>query len=165
MNRLTLLVAAGFAVAGGISMAQDGEMSFFLTSAGPGNGADLGGLDGADAHCQALAQTAGSGGKTWRAYLSTDAVNARDRIGSGPWHNAARVLIAENVDDLHSDNANIDKETALDENGTYWFVPAATTPRISSNASAVARWYANANEQETPASAASRSPPSPGPDA
>ena len=117
MNRLTIFVAAAAAIATGISIAQDNEMSFFLTSAGPGNGADLGGLDGADAHCQALAEAAGSDGRTWRAYLSTDAINARDRIGAGPWHNAAGILIAENVDDLHSDNANIDKETAIDENG------------------------------------------------
>ncbi len=117
MKRLRLFVAAAAAIAAGISIAQDNEMSFFLTSAGPGKGADLGGLDGADAHCQALAEAAGSEGRTWRAYLSTDTINARDRIGDGPWHNAAGVLIAENVDDLHSDNANIDKETAIDENG------------------------------------------------
>ena len=92
-------------------------MGFFLTSTGPGNGADVGGLEGADAHCQALAESAGAGSATWKAYLSTDSINARDRIGSGPWHNAKGVLIAEDVADLHSDNANVNKETALDENG------------------------------------------------
>lgn len=114
--RKTILVA-GLALAGGLTIAQDNGMSFFLTSNGPGDGANLGGLAGADAHCQALAESAGAGGRTWRAYLSVPGENARDRIGNGPWHNAKGVLIASDVDDLHSDNANIDKETALDENG------------------------------------------------
>ena len=95
-------------------------MSFFVTSAGPGKGGDLGGLEGADAHCQALAEAAGAGGKTWRAYLSTSgegAVNARDRIGSGPWVNAKGVEIAANVDELHAETNKINKETALDERG------------------------------------------------
>ena len=78
---------------------------------------DLGGLEGADAHCQALAEAAGAGDKTWRAYLSTDSLNARDRIGNGPWHNAKGVRVATDIDDLHSDNANINKETALSESG------------------------------------------------
>src|SRR5690606_41641215 len=86
------------------------SMTFFVTSVGPGNGGDLGGLEGADRHCQSLAQAAGAGNRTWRAYLSTQGaslsdmnfVNARDRIGSGPWHNAKGVLIARDVDDLHS---------------------------------------------------------------
>ena len=94
-------------------------MSFFLTSVGSGDGANLGGLAGADRHCQALAQAAGAGGKTWRAYLSTQgqgAENARDRIGSGPWFNAKGVEIAANVDDLHGDN-NLTKETQLTEKG------------------------------------------------
>lgn len=102
-----------------------GTMTFFVTSAGPGRGADLGGLDGADQHCQSLASKAGAGHRTWRAYLSTQGtalndpkvVHARDRIGSGPWHNAKGVRIARNVDDLHSPNSNLTKETALDENG------------------------------------------------
>jgi hypothetical protein len=111
---LSVLIAAAIAAT---AIAQDNDMSFFLTSSGPGNGADLGGLDGADAHCQKLAEAAGHGQRTWRAYLSTDTVDARDRIGNGPWHNAKGVLIAKDVDDLHSDNANIDKKTALDENG------------------------------------------------
>jgi hypothetical protein len=98
------------------------EMSFFITSVGPGNGADLGGLEGADAYCQQLADAVGAGGKTWRAYLSTQeadgeaAENARDRIGEGPWQNAAGVVVAENVETLHGEN-NLTKETALDENG------------------------------------------------
>lgn len=98
-------------------------MSFFITSAGPGNGADLGGLAGADQHCAALAEAAGVTGKTWRAYLSaaatdsTEAIHARDRIGGGPWYNANGVAIAQSVDDLHSDANNLNKETALDETG------------------------------------------------
>lgn len=99
---------------------QADRMSFFITSAGPGNGADLGGLNGADAHCQSLASGASAGGKTWRAYLSTQgqgAVNARDRIGSGPWFNAKGVEIAANVAELHGDN-NLTKETQLTEKGT-----------------------------------------------
>jgi hypothetical protein len=100
-------------------------MGFFITSAGPGNGGDLGGLEGADAHCQALAAAAGAGNRTWRAYLSTQAaggqpaVNARDRIGDGPWANAEGLVIASNVDDLHYNNANIRYEYALDERGEH----------------------------------------------
>jgi hypothetical protein len=101
------------------------NMTFFVTSVGPGKGADLGGLDGADQHCQTLAKTAGAGNRTWRAYLSTQApalndpkfVNARDRIGAGPWQNAKGTVIARNVDELHSPNNNVTKETALDEKG------------------------------------------------
>ena len=96
---------------------QSSNMSFFITSAGPGDGANLGGLDGADRHCQMLA---GGGEKTWRAYLSTTGaggVNARDRIGSGPWHNYNDVEIASNVDNLHSDDNNLTKETQLNEMG------------------------------------------------
>ena len=94
-------------------------MSFFVTSTGIGRGADLGGLAGADAHCQRLAQAAGAGNHTWRAYLSTQgpgAVNARDRIGRGPWRNAQGVVIARSVAELHGEN-NISKQTALDERG------------------------------------------------
>lgn len=111
------LIAALAVVAAGFASAQDNEMSFFLTSAGSGNGADLGGLEGADAHCQSLAEAAGAGAKTWRAYLSTDTVDARDRIGEGPWHNANGELIAGDINALHSDDANINKESAVDENG------------------------------------------------
>ena len=109
------------------SLAQDApaaaSMSFFITSAGPGNGAALGGLMGADAHCQKLAEAAGAGDRTWRAYLSASAsadgaaVNARDRIGKGPWHNTSGVEVASDVDDLHGDDNNLGKETSLDENG------------------------------------------------
>jgi len=94
-------------------------MSFFVTSAPIGKGADLGGLEGADRHCQQLAQGAGAGGKTWHAYLSTqgaNAVNARDRIGKGPWVNAKGVVIAKDVDELHGTN-NLNKETGLTEKG------------------------------------------------
>lgn len=93
------------------------NMSFFVTSANPGTGGNLGGLSGADAHCQSLAQAVGAGGKTWRAYLSTDRVNARDRIGSGPWYNAAGEMIASSVADLHSANNNLNAQTALNEKG------------------------------------------------
>jgi hypothetical protein len=98
-------------------------MTFFVTSVGVGNGADLGGLDGADKHCQALAEAADAKGKTWRAYLSTQAkdgepaVSAKDRIGAGPWHNAKGVVIAANLDSLHYDNSNIDYAGALNEYG------------------------------------------------
>ncbi len=93
------------------------EMSFFVTSQNPGSGGDLGGIAGADAHCDALAAAAGSTGKTWRAYLSTSGEDARDRIGSGPWVNANGVEIAADVDNLHSDANNLTKETAVDETG------------------------------------------------
>ena len=98
-------------------------MTFLVTSAGPGKGGDLGGLAGADAHCQSLAQAAGAGNKTWRAYLSTSArgganpVHARDRIGNGPWKNAKGAIIATSVADLHSDRNKISKETAFNEKG------------------------------------------------
>jgi hypothetical protein len=102
--------------------AQSTNTSFFVTSNGVGNGANLGGLAGADNHCQTLAQATGAGAKTWRAYLSTQAadgqpaVNARDRIGNGPWQNSKGVVIAKDVAELHSGN-NINKETALTEKG------------------------------------------------
>jgi hypothetical protein len=101
------------------AQAQQAGMSFFITSQGPGKGADLGGLAGADRHCQQLATAAGAGGKTWRAYLSTQgerAVNARDRIGKGPWVNAKGVVIAKDVAELHGAN-NLTKQTALTEKG------------------------------------------------
>jgi hypothetical protein len=101
------------------AQAQQATMTFFVTSAGPGKGADLGGLEGADRHCQQLAQAAGAGGKTWHAYLSTQgagAVNARDRIGKGPWQNAKGVEIAKSIDNLHGEN-NLTKQTALSEKG------------------------------------------------
>jgi hypothetical protein len=101
------------------AVAQQAGMTFFITSSGPGKGGDLGGLEGADRHCQALAQAAGAGNRTWRAYLSTQgagAVNARERIGKGPWQNAKGVVIAKDVAELHGDN-NLTKQTALTEKG------------------------------------------------
>jgi hypothetical protein len=93
------------------------NMSFFVTSSNPGKGGDLGGLAGADAYCQSLAQAVGAGGKTWHAYLSTSTVNARDRIGDGPWYNFNGTMIAENVEDLHSANNHLMAETAVNEMG------------------------------------------------
>ena len=122
-NRMGLAILAGVALlslggsAGG--QAQQTETTFFVTSAGSGKGGDLAGLSGADQRCQLLAQGAGAGGKTWRAYLSTQgagAVNARDRIGGGPWQNAKGVVIAKDVAELHGKN-KITKQTALTEKG------------------------------------------------
>ena len=114
--RKIVLVALSLAGSSAIAQNADDSMSFFLTSAGPGNGAALGGLAGADAHCATLATSVGAGGKTWRAYLSTADVDARDRIGDGPWHNARGVEIASSVANLHGDN-NLTKETQLNEKG------------------------------------------------
>jgi len=128
--KIRLSVLAAFALASvswsaGLYAQQGGaqkKMSFFVTSAGSGKGADLGGLAGADKLCQSLAQAAGAGNRTWHAYLSTSAsgstaaVNARDRIGRGPWYNAKGVLIARNVDELH-ENGNLTKQTLLTEKG------------------------------------------------
>jgi hypothetical protein len=103
--------------------AQSADMTYFLTSNGPGKGGDLGGIEGADKHCQTLAAAVGAGGKTWHAYLSTQAadgkpaVNARDRIGKGPWQNAKGVVVAKDVADLHSANNNLSKQTSLSEKG------------------------------------------------
>ncbi len=114
----SLLFVAGFATP---VLADAAGMSFFVTSAGPGDGANLGGLEGADAHCGKLAAAAGSAKTSWKAYLSSTApqgeagVNARDRIGKGPWQNIAGVVVASSVDELHSDTSNITKETALTE--------------------------------------------------
>jgi hypothetical protein len=115
---LAACAGAGSTSSGGSAVPQSG-MSFFLTSAGSGKGADFGGLAGADAHCQKLAAAAGAGNRTWRAYLSTQgqgAVNARDRIGTGPWVNAKGVVVAANVAELHGTN-NLNKQTALTEKG------------------------------------------------
>jgi hypothetical protein len=95
-----LLAGAVFTLTAATAQAQQADMTFFITSAGPGNGADLGGLEGADAYCQSLAEAAGSAGKTWRAYLSTQgdgAINARDRIGEGPWQNAKGEVMVDVV--------------------------------------------------------------------
>jgi hypothetical protein len=126
MKRLIPFLAASAVFTALVSFdvsAQQNQMSFFVTSAGPGNGANLGGLAGADKHCQTLAAAAGAGNRTWRAYLSAaaaagqPAVNARDRIGSGPWMNVKGEVIAKSVADLHSDANNLKKETALTEKG------------------------------------------------
>jgi hypothetical protein len=93
------------------------KMTFFITSAGSGKGAELGGLRGADQHCQALAKAVGAGNHTWRAYLSTKTENARDRIGKGPWYNAKGVMVAKDVADLHSDDNKLSKENSLTEKG------------------------------------------------
>lgn len=121
------LAALGIVALVGCANLQPGpkSMTFFVTSAGLGNGGNLGGLEGADRHCQSLATSAGAGDRTWHAYLSTQApklddpnfVNARDRIGSGPWQNANGVVIARTVDALHSSTNNMTKLTSLDENG------------------------------------------------
>jgi hypothetical protein len=126
MNKTTICLAAAAAALslGAIAalQAQQAPMTFFITSASPGKGADLGGLAGADAYCQQLAQAVGAGSRTWHAYLSLSAapgvqpVNARDRIGRGPWHNVKGVQIAADVADLHK-NPNINKQTALTEKG------------------------------------------------
>jgi len=120
-TRLMLIAGAAVAAIGLANVAQSqNAMTFFITSAGPGKGADLGGIEGADRHCQSLAQAAGAGGKTWKAYLSTQgagAVNAKDRIGRGPWVNAKGVVVAKDVADLHGASNNLNKDTALSEKG------------------------------------------------
>lgn len=127
--RLSLLVSAALMALGSTVQAQPAppqapNMTFFVVSAGPGKGADLGGLEGADRVCQTLAQGAGAGSKTWRAYLSTQAaggaqaVNARDRIGTGPWQNFKGEVVAQNVDDLHSANNKLGMQGSLTERGT-----------------------------------------------
>ncbi len=114
---LVALSAASLAIAAP-AIAQDAStMTFFVTSTGPGDGANLGGLEGADAHCQQLAEAAGSTGKTWAAYLSAEGVNAKDRIGAGPWQNFKGDVIATDVANLHSDANNLTKATALSETG------------------------------------------------
>src|SRR5262245_40516838 len=112
--------AVGFLAGAATLYAQPASMTFFISSAGSGKGGDLGGVEGADKICQTLAQAVGAGGRTWRAYLSTQgasAVNARDRVGKGPWQNAKGEAIAQSVDDLHSANNKIGKQTALNEKG------------------------------------------------
>jgi hypothetical protein len=119
---IRVAIAAVFAAATATALAQQSAMTFFVTSTNGGKGADLGGLAGADRHCQTLAAAAGAGSKTWHAYLSTQAsgsttaVNAKDRIGKGPWQNAKGVVIAKDVAELHGTN-NLTKQTALTEKG------------------------------------------------
>ncbi|MBZ9741198.1 MULTISPECIES: hypothetical protein [unclassified Mesorhizobium] len=121
MRRLLLVAAtavtAALAATAGAALSQETKMSFFVTSVGSGKGADLGGLKGADAHCASLAEAAGVTGKSWAAYLSTSAEDARDRIGKGPWFNAKGEKIADDVASLHGDANGITKQTALDEKG------------------------------------------------
>ncbi len=136
-----LMASAAFLAVGGcanihIFDQKSQSMGFFVTSEGTGDGGNLGGLNGADAHCQALAEAAGEGDHTWRAYLSTqgkNSVNARDRIGTGPWYNANGELIAVDIEALHSDDANhINHLTAVDERGAE--VPYA---RLDSNGNVI----------------------------
>src|SRR6266404_9839305 len=123
--RMSVLASAALISLGGSALAQQQapqspNMTFFVTSVGSGKGGDLGGLAGADTRCQALAAAAGAGSKTWHAYLSTQgagAVNARDRIGAGPWTNAKGTVVAKSVDDLHSVSNNLSKQTSLTEKG------------------------------------------------
>jgi hypothetical protein len=115
-----LAVAAAALLGAAGAQAQQADMTFFVTSVGVGNGANLGGLEGADKHCQQLATAVGAGNHTWHAYLSTQgagAVNARDRIGTGPWKNAKGVVVATSVDDLHSANNKLTKPNSLNEKG------------------------------------------------
>ena len=127
MNPRLMLVAVAAACLSVPALAQppggggpppDTSMSFFVTSVGKGDGANLGGLEGADAHCQALAEAAGTMGKTWHAYLSTNGpggVNAKDRIGTGPWYNANGQLVARSVDHLHYSNVLLNKTNSITE--------------------------------------------------
>jgi hypothetical protein len=124
VSRIIAPACVALGVAGPAAQAQTADTGFFLTSNGIGNGGNLGGLAGADNHCQTLAQAAGFGApKTWRAYISTQAadgapaVNARDRIGKGPWKNSKGVVIAKDVAELHSGSNNLTKQTALSEKG------------------------------------------------
>lgn len=123
MTKRVLTLAGLLLLCAQLLPGQQSPMTFFITSAGPGDGANLGGLDGADQHCQSLAEAVSAGDRQWQAYLGTiaadgeAAVNPRDRIGTGPWHNAEGVMIAKSVEDLHSDANNLNKSTALDESG------------------------------------------------
>lgn len=124
---LTLFIITLVAALTAPVLAQNNQMTFFVSSTGSGMGGNLGGLAGADKLCQGLAAKAGAGNRTWRAYLSTSMpdVNARDRIGKGPWQNAKNVVIAANLDELHTDKANINNDTALDEMGRQINPPGA----------------------------------------
>jgi hypothetical protein len=159
---LTLFVVAlSAAVTPPVSVpiaAQGQSISFFVSSTGSGNGGNLGGLAGADKHCQALAAKAGAGNREWRAYLSTSSpdVHARDRIGTGPWYNAKGVLIASNVAELHSDKANINNDTALDEQGRTINAQGApnrhdiltgSTPDGRATTSTCQNWTSSASDQ------------------
>ena len=144
-NKRTLM--AGAALVGAVALTglsvtaeqqsdETPEMGVFLTSVGTGDGANLGGLAGADAHCQSLADAVGSGDRTWRAYLSTqgaDAVNARDRIGSGPWANVNGLVMATSLESLHYDNSNFNWEHMLDENGDQFVSRIDGDPETSAH--------------------------------
>jgi hypothetical protein len=138
--------------------AQNNQMTFFVSSTGSGMGGNLGGLAGADKLCQGLAAKAGAGNRSWRAYLSTSMpdMNARDRIGKGPWQNAKGVVIAANVDELHSDKANINGDTALDEMGRQINSPGApnrhdiltgSTPDGRATTMTCQNWTSSASDQ------------------
>jgi hypothetical protein len=122
MQKLQIVISAivFLVLAAGAPLGQQNQMTFFVTSVGSGNGANLGGLAGADKHCQTLAAAAGAGNRKWAAYLSTqgpNAANARDRIGKGPWQNVKCAVVAKSVDDLHSASNNLTPETTLTEKG------------------------------------------------
>jgi len=139
-------LAAG-ALAGCATQPPENNMTFFVTSVGSGKGADLGGIAGADAHCQKLAAAVGAGSRTWHAYLSQSptggkpAINARDRIGSGPWTNAKGVVVAYNIGELHGNN-NLTKQTALTEKGAM--VNGRTDNPNTHDALTGSDWYGNA---------------------
>jgi hypothetical protein len=132
-SKVFIVAALAFGLTSGVNaqqqpaappqLPQAPNMTFFVTGAGPGKGADLGGIEGADQYCQTLAQRHGAGGKTWRAYLSTQeaagkpAINARDRIGNGPWQNFKGQVVATSLDDLHSDNNKLGFDNSLSERG------------------------------------------------
>ena len=155
---LTLfIIALAIAVTPSVS-AQNQAMTFFVSSTGSGMGGNLGGLAGADKHCQALAAKAGAGNRMWRAYLSTSMpdAHARDRIGKGPWQNAKGVTIAANVDELHTDKANINNDTALDEQGRQINAQGApnrhdiltgSTPEGRATTMTCANWTSSAGDQ------------------
>ena len=155
---LTLfIITLGAALTAPVS-AQNNQMTFFVSSTGSGMGGNLGGLAGADKLCQGLAAKAGAGNRSWRAYLSTSMpdVNARDRIGKGPWQNVKGVVIAANVDELHSDKANINGDTALDEMGRQINSPGApnrhdiltgSTPDGKATTMTCQNWTSSASDQ------------------
>jgi hypothetical protein len=141
-------VALAIGVVAGCATKSENSMTFFVTSVGSGKGADLGGLAGADAHCQKLAAAVGAGNRTWRAYLSqqpvggAQAINARDRIGGGPWTNASGAIIAYNVDELHNFTANLTKQTILTEKGAM--VNGRTDNPNTHDALTGSDWYGRA---------------------
>ena len=157
--RATLLMSLIIAVcAVAPAPAQNQPPGFFVSSAGSGMGGNLGGLAGADKHCQALAAKTNAGNRTWRAYLSTTNpdVHARERIGNGPWYNPKGVLIASNVADLHSDKANINNDTALDEQGRQinpqgapnrHDIMTGSTPDGRATPQTCANWTSSASDQ------------------